>query len=137
MVPFFPMLSFGNFLRMLDSSPNLFMHSIAGNSCKVDFYMIKFLLKFWFMYKLYRHKLYRHNLYRHKLYRSQIVSGTNDIGHKWYRAQIVSAIICIGHKLYRLPFRFPLFPIKLWNMYESILADKEITNNHVEGMKDL
>jgi hypothetical protein len=31
----------------------------------------------------------------------------------------------------------PLFPIKLWNMFESILADKEITNNHVEGMKDL
>ncbi len=32
----------------------------------------------------------------------------------------------------------PLFPIKLWNMYESILANKEIiTNNHVEGMKDL
>jgi hypothetical protein len=23
----------------------------------------------------------------------------------------------------------PLFPIKLWNMYESILANKEITNN--------
>ena len=31
----------------------------------------------------------------------------------------------------------PLFPIKLWNMYESILANKEVTNNHVEGMKDL
>jgi hypothetical protein len=46
LVPFFAMLSFGNFLRMLDSSPNPFMHSIARNSCKVDFYMIKFLLKF-------------------------------------------------------------------------------------------
>ncbi len=31
----------------------------------------------------------------------------------------------------------PLFPIKLWNMYETILANEEITNNHVEGMKDL
>jgi len=27
----------------------------------------------------------------------------------------------------------PLFPVKLWNMYNSILQDKPITNNHVEG----
>ncbi len=91
------------------------------------------------------------NCIGNKLYREHNVSGTNCIGNKLYREQTVSGTICIGHKLYRLPFIFlpfqqaaenqppppPLFPIKLWNMFESILADKEITNNHVEGMKDL
>jgi hypothetical protein len=98
------------------------------------------------MYKLYRHKLYREQIVSAQIVSAQFVSTqtvsvTNCIGHKLYRAQMVSGnklyrgTNCIGHKLYRA--QIVSSPFHFLNMYESILANKVITNNHVEGMKDL